>query len=678
MTQQPTVDFACEKCSKQIRVAKDLVGRQVRCPFCQSVVLAINPKPTTSATAIPIAEASDESLPSLESLQATKNPEFDLPDELDANVASMPQPPQNELANLVDGVLDQTTDAPSTEDPTAPIKLDDQEDMYGADNVIGITCHVCDTRIHVKKEQIGTQVECPDCFVQVPIHDPKTRKKHWGRGGLTAPEQRQNESEARQDPLRPNPTIATQPDTIKSATIKQSGGGAAALPSLDELQIEPATPVAPTDPSSGSQPLVTPTNDELDDLEELTLEAPLELLPVEPVAGLDPLPNPTLVPDPSQTSGNIPSVDKLETPVPIADDELHLEPLEEIADPPDRPPAATHVPPMETPPVVPGPPVPPQPVSSNNNVSPPVAAPITQPTAAPAATQTESTKPASAKRSKKKSRRERLEAAQNEGENQTPEGEIPFELPESQRDFPDFSHGDLLSGIKTMLLSPHLWWITILAMTLMTLGSIARIHFFPPGFSLESGEFGAFLGAAVSAIFLGVVPYYVGLVLLWLLAAYMFRDAALGRRKVDSWGFRGFSELQGTFLLFAFSFFVAGSVAIFLPPLMIPLRMMLAPLFLAAAYFNRSVWGLVAADIFTHFGKQKFQWLHLYIWMVALSGIGLVAGFLFWLRGENMQVANIIMTPFGVLLNTMATLVFAPLAGWHAGLISQDLQKDEF
>ena len=676
MSQQSTVDFNCPECSKKIRVPANLVGAHVQCPICQQVVVAGASERPQTARAIPVKD-DGESLPSLESLQNTTDatsPKITLPDELASNVAQMPASPvaNSELSNLIDGVLEQAPDAPK-DDPTAPIKFDDHDEMYGADDIIGITCNVCDTRIHVRRDQIGGTVECPDCLVQVQIHDPKTRKKHWGRGGLTAPESRQTESENRSDPARPNPTIGGKQEAQSNASIKQSGGGAAALPSLDELELLPSNDAMsePNSPNIGAEPAVPQAAGE-----ELRLSDPVELPPAEVPIGLDPVDVDMLAPQlapprPLQTP-------QMETPAPATTlnsevEDLRLEPLDDST--------PTNTPPIQVAPVVEAPRdgqspapmvVPSIPTAAPVSQPVPVVAPVTGAEAVPKP-KSQTTKP---KNQTKKSRKERLAEAQ-ESSNDQPGDPVPFELPEKEQDFPEFTHTGLVPAVKDMLLSPSLWWLSAIAMALMIGGAIVRIRVFPPGFDLATAEnFGQFLGNAVMAILLGATPYFVGLFLLWLLASFMFRDAALGRRKVKSWGFAGFGEIQGTFLLFAFSFFVAGLVAVFFQPLMIPLRMLLAPLFLASAFFSRNVWGLVAVDIFSNFGKLQSQWLTLYVWMFALSGFGLLAGFLFWLRGPDMAMANSVMTVFGVILNSIVTLVFAPIAGWHAGLICRDLQKD--
>lgn len=42
-------------------------------------------------------------------------------------------------------------------------------ELVDVDELYGISCHVCDTRIHVTPDKVGKDVECPICFTQVTV-----------------------------------------------------------------------------------------------------------------------------------------------------------------------------------------------------------------------------------------------------------------------------------------------------------------------------------------------------------------------------------------------------------------------------------------------------------------------------------------------------------------------------
>ncbi|MEL7496060.1 MAG: hypothetical protein AAFN77_00515 [Planctomycetota bacterium] len=716
MSPQEPVDFNCPNCAKLIRASASSIGGEVACPFCSKLVSVPGQKTgpkIAAASAIPIDDDGDD-LPSLEALQNSSQPaavNIELPDELDANMAELNiAQPNNELASLVDDVLEEVADKPA-DDPNAPIKLDD-DDTHLHDDVIGVTCSICDTRIHVRQHQIGTEVECPVCFVKVRVYDPKTRKKVWGRGGRTASEERQQESKQRIDSNRPNPTIDIE--TVKDEPIKQSGGGAAALPSLESLGFgAEEAPEAIDELIEVNEDAADANGDELG---ELKLSDPIERPSVQPVLGLDPIaddlltPTPispvTPPPTPTQTSPNSNADEDVIELEPLEDDVLEVKPLPPVvkpAKPKTKSPkpnasqakrkkrnskniASTTAPKPTTESAT----RPPQarPAQSHpgsvkesakekqKQKQKPSSSTASQPNTA--TTESKSGRPQKTDAKSSKSRKERLEAAQRDAQLADDQDTLVYELPAEQQKFPEFELTSLYAAVRGMLLSPGLIWRVMIAVVLMIIGASLGIYFFPAGTTIKEAGLGDFASRAFMSITFGAVPYYLGLMALWTIAGYIFREAALGRLNIKSWSINGFSEIQGTFLLFAFSFFVAGSVAVFLPFLTMPLRVLLAPIFLASAFFNRSVWGIVAADIFSNASKLQSQWVTFYIWMLSLAGIGMIAGLLFYARGLDLGAGwiNPILSTFGVVLNTVVTLVFAAVTGWHAGLINRDLQEE--
>lgn len=614
----------------------------MRCPACQG--LAVVPTSETpidapskadgvgGAKAIPIEDDGDV-LPSLEDLQkplthATRSevPEIALPNagkiQHEKITSGLPEP-ADDLESLVDGLLASANDL-KKDDPNAPLKFDDDEDVGvgdgDGDDVMGILCSVCDTRIHVRRDKVGTRVECPVCFVQVPVVDQKKKNKVWGRGGTTAPEDRQNESEKRVDPTRPNPTMEAEvkPDFI----IRASGGGAAALPDLDSLE-----------DSQEDESLFATTDEPIDDLGELRLSDPIERPTVDPLIGLDPVDDDLLSPfrADSPESNLVGHSNDLSFPDPS------VSPVEKSSTP------------------------------SPSSVSSPKKDQAVRPKAN-THSQSDALKAAS--------RKARLEAAELRSRQEESDVGLVFEVPPEQQDFPEFEHASLVSATRGAIFDGGVVWRALVATGFMIVGALGTEAFFPHGTYAKIDGFGDLVSRGLSTFAIGVVPYYIGLMILWFTCANVFRDTALGYRKVKDWGFHGSSELVSTFLLFAFSFFLAGSLAIFLPILMMPLRVLIGPIFLTAAFFNRSPWGIIAVDTFSNFGKLKGQWLTFYTWMVTLAVMGLLSGGLFLARNWTETYAiDAGLSIFGILINVLITLVFSPLAGWQAGLIIKDLQE---
>ena len=46
-----------------------------------------------------------------------------------------------------------------------------------ADPIFGVKCKICDTRVHVRESKIGSNVECPMCFTQIPVKEPLGGRK---------------------------------------------------------------------------------------------------------------------------------------------------------------------------------------------------------------------------------------------------------------------------------------------------------------------------------------------------------------------------------------------------------------------------------------------------------------------------------------------------------------------
>jgi hypothetical protein len=60
---------------------------------------------------------------------------------------------------------------PAAASPVAPPR---PRESY--DDVYGITCQVCQARLHVRPPQIGTTIQCPDCYSPVVVTPPPKRK----------------------------------------------------------------------------------------------------------------------------------------------------------------------------------------------------------------------------------------------------------------------------------------------------------------------------------------------------------------------------------------------------------------------------------------------------------------------------------------------------------------------
>ena len=186
------------------------------------------------------------------------------------------------------------------------------------------------------------------------------------------------------------------------------------------------------------------------------------------------------------------------------------------------------------------------------------------------------------------------------------------------------------------------------------------------------------VGKFFAAAFLGYLPYFVGLVMLWTVASFVFRDAAKGHQKVQRWTVAGQSDFLSTLLVFAFSFFIAGLPGAVLWLLIMPLRMIIAPLMLISAWFNHSPWEIVSVDWFKSTNGKAKQWTTVYIWFGGLAFVGLLAGLVFLARASTtVYVVDAFLSIFAIGLNVVITLVFAAIAGWHCGAVIENLDQED-
>ncbi len=295
---------------------------------------------------------------------------------------------------------------------------------------------------------------------------------------------------------------------------------------------------------------------------------------------------------------------------------------------------------------------------------------------------------ASASRSsrQKKSRRELYEEAQRK---QAAKESGTVYRPEATNDdppqsnFPSFDTGSLIGAAVEMIKSKGVMWRVLIAVILMCVGTIMMQWFFPDSApKVEEGKEGTMmerLGVWLAWGIVGGVPYLLGVAMLWLTSAYIYRDAALGHRTVKTWKNAGTSEVTGTLLIFGFGFFIGGLPALFLTLLTMPLRVLFGPLLLLGAWYGQSPFSIVNVDAFRGVNKNMGHWIAFYRFMFLLAGISILAGLVFWLRAiipvGPAFVLTAIVSIVGVLILTVVTLVFAAVCGWHCGKVVEGLQE---
>jgi len=253
-----------------------------------------------------------------------------------------------------------------------------------------------------------------------------------------------------------------------------------------------------------------------------------------------------------------------------------------------------------------------------------------EPDAAEAATAKPRASSKAAPRKKKRSQRESA----------APEG--------SKASRPKFKPANLFMATVGMLSDVRVLAATAGAALIMLIGGGSSEAVFPVGSDTETLAVMDLMSKYFMSFLFGCVPYYIGLLGLWTVAGFVFRDAAQGHSEFQGWAAGGQASFWPTFLLFGFSFFIAGLPGAILSILIIPLRMLVAPLFLISAWFNGSPWQIISADWYFVVGKNKSQWITVYSCFAALAFAGLVAGSVFWARSYSELLAvDLVLTAIG-------------------------------
>lgn len=132
---------------------------------------------------------------------------------------------------------------PFEEDSDKPLNIEGISPTVNADDIYGIKCKICDTRIHVNIAQNGENIECPMCYSDVEV-DIDTSKRDSDLKALKLQEETPSESMT----INPNKEVrVSQRDLDK-------------LPEFDDqpLTLAPLEPNAPPTPVDGERDLLQP------------------------------------------------------------------------------------------------------------------------------------------------------------------------------------------------------------------------------------------------------------------------------------------------------------------------------------------------------------------------------------------------------------------------------------
>lgn len=478
-----------------------------------------------------------------------------------------------------------------------------------------LTCPFCHTLLTVVPEQEGTKVKCPDCFSMLDVGAPPAKKqKNSQRGGQ----------------------MWTQPSDAGEGKGTK-GQSSSSAKEIDDLLIDDSADVSPADVGVESG--------------ELKLADAVDRPAVSSLYGFESGEDDLLAPKKRKRAAknDAKNADK------DADTALGADDLQLADDIDDLPLVEDDVPSLESIGTLVPESEPDEEAERNSQTSKSDRRPSSKPKK-----RNRSGKPKSKLQGKLNSKRGSVE---------------PDSIDDHGR--PRFRHAELFMATVSMITDTRVLLAAGAATLLMLVGGIACEAILPVGYDTSGWSLSTTMAKTGLKILFGYLPYYAGLIGLWATAGFIFRDATEGFSKVQRWSVAGKSEFWSTFLLFAFGFFIAGLPAAVFSLVMIPMRMVIAPLFLISAWFNRSPWMIVSTDWFAAISENKSQWMTVYYWFVAFAFAGFIAGLLFMVRGwVEVFAVDVLLTIMGIGINIVLTLAFAAIAGWHTGAVIESLDTE--
>ncbi len=638
MADRSKIEFECPRCLSQVIAASENAGNRVDCPNCE-YSLVVPTQSIDPSLFDDIFDSFEETKPSApeKSAAAELDAELNLaPTKDNPQSAQTPPPdplsleeldyedvlpdehktddPIEGLESLMEEAIPLESADPFKVDPDAKIKIDGIGDIFTHDDVYGIKCQVCDTRIHVKPTQAGTEVKCPICYVKVPVAPPKKPKEDKNKWRQT---KREEKSQIRTDDEEFLKKDKPSEDLV-AEEVDESLGFA---PETEDLLAPRVAPDAEQATENADQ------NDN-----ELSLE-------------------PLALDDDDLLNGAPIEVEAIEIPEVDAGSNLEEVDVFEYA----RDPLA----PKE----------PPKPQPSRRPTEGKTRRELYQEAQARKIAEEKSKargdvvvaipKPGQAKQKSKSTA-----AASDES---TPES--------TSGRFPEFGFVSLTSAVRKMMASPGLLTRAIVAGVLVAIGNTI-IHSINNAYTEAHKETAATFGEWTTMVFkwqfLGGIPFLIGTILLWYVAGFVFRDAAYGKRQVKSFGTDGKSDFLSTFCLFSFGYFFAGLPVAFFSVLVVPFRLLFSTPLLLSAWYNKSAFSIVAIDAFKNAGQDRKQWKAFYAYVIALTALSVIAGILMLIP---IFILSAICSLLGSAMFVLITIAYAAVAGWHCGQVVEGLEK---
>lgn len=658
-----TIDFQCPRCKTKVSAKVQRVGDAIRCPSCKRKLLV----PATSTVKTSFDDLFDEEEPDNGSKAKTSDSgELGFADEPSSSAVKTTN---NSESSAVSAELEESADL-------SPISLDGISDIVRSAKSFALKCKVCDSRIYVAPNNIGKEVECPDCYTKILVKEPE------GYDDKPKPKKRNT--------LSPGLAEGLDAASIESLGFEVPEEVETADDRMDDL----ADPVS-VDPSFGLAPvtddLLAPQEPEEDE-DDLSLEPEYdndELLGVAEDSDLTTLGEELLEDLDDDVDEMVSEKDSAEKKDPRLD--MSVDPGLDFGD------SLSLEPELELPEQV---------VHGKTDLfasddedlnddfddeeielideSPEVANQKTAFAPRPKRSKEDVTKAKSKSKSKSKSKTRKKKKRKPDDEdgpppkrahakNQVPGVDHGGAAPiATDADFPAFDKNQWIEPARKMVTGAGLPVWGLGAAALMAVGC-GMAHRASMGLAeIDEPTMTENMIGTASWLAFGMIPFWLGCLVLWMICSSIFRQAALGKRHVDGFGIANFSELKDTFFIFAFAFLVSAfPVFIFASSyLTVPYRFFVASILLLGAWYNQSVFQVLSMDVFSNATKIASHWKSYFVAVSILAAIGFVGGLL-------MELPYFIISWIGAIVGSIivagATMFFAAIAGWHCGYVVSSL-----
>ncbi len=246
----------------------------------------------------------------------------------------------------------------------------------------------------------------------------------------------------------------------------------------------------------------------------------------------------------------------------------------------------------------------------------------------------------------------------------------PSSQPESK--YPELRFDSFFAATVELVTAPKVAVRGFVVAALLAIGNVISHSAIASFKEIDAPTMGDTATMGIWRFGVGWLPYAIGTILLWYFCGVVFRETAGGKKKIKSWKLGPTTEWSSTLLITAISFAIAGSPVLMFMSIFItaPVRFFLALPFLTAVWYAQSPFAIISSDVLVHMRKNGKHWKTVFLVVLALASLAFVAGILMHVP---LPWVNVLTSALGAVFLSFVTLAFAAVAGWHSGMVVEQL-----